>query len=220
MFLGHYAVGLAAKKVAPKTSLGALFLAAGLLDFIWPIFLLLGWEEVDIIRNVSEFNPLYFSKYPYSHSLLAAICWAGLFAAIYFARTKYREGAIVCAFAVVSHWVLDFFSHRSDMPITPWGDDRYGLGLWNSKMATALVEGAMFVSGLAVYLFVTRKKGLAGLVSLWSLIILLLFIYVGTFIGPPPPNTRAIALVGFSGWLVPLWGYWIDRNREVTRSLR
>jgi hypothetical protein len=38
MFLGHFGVALAAKKVAPRTSLGVLLLAAQFADLLWPIF--------------------------------------------------------------------------------------------------------------------------------------------------------------------------------------
>ena len=40
MFLGHFGVALAAKKAAPKTSLGALVFAAQFADLLWPILLL------------------------------------------------------------------------------------------------------------------------------------------------------------------------------------
>lgn len=42
MFIGHFGVGLGAKKAAPRVSLGTLFLAAQFLDLLWPTFLLLG----------------------------------------------------------------------------------------------------------------------------------------------------------------------------------
>jgi len=42
MFIGHYALGLAAKRLAPRTSLGTLFVAPTLADLLWPVFLLLG----------------------------------------------------------------------------------------------------------------------------------------------------------------------------------
>jgi len=48
MFIGHYALGLAAKRIAPRTSLGTLFLAPSLADLLWPVFLLLGWERVRV----------------------------------------------------------------------------------------------------------------------------------------------------------------------------
>ena len=44
MFLGHFGLAFAAKKVAPRPSLGTLILAAQLADVIWPVLLLLGIE--------------------------------------------------------------------------------------------------------------------------------------------------------------------------------
>ena len=45
MFIGHFAVGVAAEKVAPKKSLGTLMVTPMLLDGLWPIFPLLGGEN-------------------------------------------------------------------------------------------------------------------------------------------------------------------------------
>lgn len=46
MFLGHFGVGLAAKPLQPRVSLGTMFLAAQLADLLWPTLLLLGVERV------------------------------------------------------------------------------------------------------------------------------------------------------------------------------
>ncbi len=83
MFIGHIAVGLAAKRAAPKTSLGTLAVAVEFTDLLWPIFLLLGWEQVRIVPGVTVVTPLDFVSYPISHSLLADIGWASLFAGLY-----------------------------------------------------------------------------------------------------------------------------------------
>jgi len=48
MFIGHIAVGLAAKRLAPKTSLGLLVAAPVALDLLWPVLLLTGVERVRI----------------------------------------------------------------------------------------------------------------------------------------------------------------------------
>lgn len=48
MFIGHYAVALAAKNAAPRVSLGTLFLSVQLVDLLGPIFLLLGLEHMRI----------------------------------------------------------------------------------------------------------------------------------------------------------------------------
>ena len=42
MFIGHYGAAMAAKKLAPRTSLGMLVFAAQFLDLLWPILLLAG----------------------------------------------------------------------------------------------------------------------------------------------------------------------------------
>jgi membrane-bound metal-dependent hydrolase YbcI (DUF457 family) len=88
----------------------------------------------------TAFTPLNFISYPISHSLLAAIGWATLFALLYYAVKRYRAGAVLIWIGVVSHWVLDFVVHRPDLPLYP-GGPRLGLGLWNSILATVIVEG-------------------------------------------------------------------------------
>src|SRR5258705_11975719 len=109
MFIGHYAVGLASKKLAPRASLGVLVAAPILLDLLWPIFLLLGWEHVTVEPNANPFLRLAFDSYPISHGLLAVAAWATLFAAIYYGFTRYGEGAIWFSMGVGSPWGLDFF---------------------------------------------------------------------------------------------------------------
>jgi len=87
---------------------------------------------------------------------------------------------------VVSHWVLDFITHRPDLPLTPTGSTRVGLGLWNSIPATLAVEATIFAIGLALYLRATRARRRAGTIGLWSLVAFLLLIYAASTFGPPP----------------------------------
>src|SRR5436853_2662050 len=161
MFIGHYAVALAAKRVAPRTSLGTLFLAVQLADMLWPIFLLLGWEHAHFEAGPNPFLVLWLDSIPISHSLLTLIAWGALFAGLYHWRTGYARGALVVALAVVSHWVLDFATHRPDMPLYP-GGPKLGLGLWNSVAGTIVVEAAMFLVGLWMYLRATRARDAVG----------------------------------------------------------
>jgi len=81
LFIGHYAVALATKKAAPKTSLGTLIAAAAFLDLLWPVLLLVGLEEVRIAPGDTAFTPLDFTRYPYSHSLLLSVVWGGVLGA-------------------------------------------------------------------------------------------------------------------------------------------
>jgi hypothetical protein len=217
VFLGHFGVGFGAKRLAPRTSLGTLFLASQFIDLLWPLLLLAGAEHVAIVPGITLVTPIDFTHYPWSHSLLAVSVWGLLFAAIYFLVKRYRVGAWVCGAAVLSHWLLDFLLHRPDLPIAPGGDYRVGLGLWNSLAATLVIELLVFGGGLALYLRSTSAVDRVGSIGLWTLVGTLLSIYAGNVFGAPPPSVAAIAWLGQAQWLIIAWGYWIDRHR-VTRQ--
>ena len=143
MFIGHYAVGLASKKFAPQASLGALMAAPILLDLIWPIFVLLGWEHVSIEPNANPFLRLAFDAYPISHGLVAVVGWATLFAALYFGIARYATGAIVIWIGVVSHWLLDYVVHRPDLPLYA-GSRQFGLSLLSHVGRDISIRGHAF----------------------------------------------------------------------------
>ncbi len=208
MFIGHHAAAFAAKRFAPQVSLGTLFAAAILLDLIWPILLLLGLEHVRIAPGITAFTPLDFYDYPITHSLLAAIGWSVAFAILV------RRQPVIVGATVLSHWVLDFVTHRPDLPLWP-GGPKFGLGLWSSVPATMIVEVGLFVAALVVYLRMTRARDRAGRASLWLLVAFLAIVYAGNLFSPPPPDVTAIGWAGLAQWLFVPWGFWIDRHREV-----
>jgi hypothetical protein len=121
----------------------------------------------------------------------------------------------VLAVGVFSHFVLDLVTHRPDLPLYPGSATSFGLGLWNSRPATMAVEISMFVVGVAIYARLTRAINRRGAVALGALVVFLALIYVNTAFGPPPSSVAAIKYVGLSGWLFPVWAWWIDRNREL-----
>ena len=215
MFLGHFGLAFAAKRVAPRTSLGTALLATEFADCLWPLLLTAGAEEVRIAPGITKMTPLDFVSYPWSHSLLMDVVWGAAFAALYFAVRRYKAGAWMVAAGVVSHWVLDWWSHRPDMPITPWSTQKYGLGLWNSSAGTVAVELGLFFGGLAIYLASTKAKDRIGQIALWSFVALMVVIWLGAVFGPPPPNLTAIKASGFALWLAVAWGYWLDGHRKA-----
>lgn len=75
MFVGHFGIALAAKRLAPRASLAVLILAAQLADVVWPVLVALGIEQVRIDPGNTAFTPLHFVVYPYSHSLLLLVVW-------------------------------------------------------------------------------------------------------------------------------------------------
>ncbi len=213
MFIGHLGLAFAAKKVAPRPSLGTLALAAQLVDGVWPVFLLLGWEKVEIVPGITAVTPLLFASYPYTHSLAAGAVWALLLAGGYYLLRHDGVGAGWIAALVVSHWILDFISHRPDMPLWPDGP-KVGLGLWNSVPATLAVEFALFAGGIWLYVSATRARDRVGTWALAAFVLLLAVLYLAAVFGPPPPSVQVLAMSGILGWLFVVWAYWIDRHRK------
>src|SRR5262249_9291942 len=183
MFRGHFAVGFALKRAVPRTALGVLMAAPQTLDLLWPIFLLLGLERVRIDPGNTAFTPLAFDSYPYTHSLVMAFVWGALFAAAYSFRTRNLRAAGLIALAVISHWVLDWITHRPDMPIAPWSATRVGLGLWNSVAGTIVVESAMFAAAVGIYARATRARDRMGTVNLWVYVAVLAAMYIANIVG-------------------------------------
>src|ERR1700730_14161852 len=147
MFIGHFALGLAAKPQAPRVSLAMLFAAAQFADLLWPVLVAAGLEHVRIDPGNTAFTPLDFVSYPYSHSLLALVIWGVGLAWGYRLLAGGRRSFVVIAGLVVSHWVLDVIVHRPDMPLYPEGP-KFGLGLWSSVPLTIAIELAMFGAGI------------------------------------------------------------------------
>ena len=213
MFIGHVAVGLAAKRVAPKTSLGLLVAAPLALDLLWPILVLAGVERVRIDPGNTAFTPLAFTSYPWSHSLLMSLVWSVLAGAAYWLWRHYRAGALVLAAGVFSHWVLDAVSHRPDLPLYPGSSTMVGLGLWNSVPATLVVECAIFAAGVWLYASRTKSNDRVGTYGFWAFVVFLAVVYAINVFGPAPPSVRAIGFAGLALWLLPVWAWWFDTHR-------
>ena len=214
MFIGHFGAGFAGKKFSKSASLGTYFMAAQWIDLIWPILLLLGIEKAEIKPGITSVTPLDFTYYPFSHSLLGVFIWAVLFGIVYYLIKKNLKTSIVLGLLVLSHWFLDLLVHIQDLPIFPGSGIKVGLGLWNNFAVSVLLEVLIFGLGAYLYLSVTKSKNKIGTYSLIGLITFLLLMYIANLFGPPPDSITAIGLVGNAEWLIILWGYWIDKNRE------
>ena len=215
MFVGHTAVALAAKRHAPRVSLGALIAAAYAIDLLWPLFLIAGIEHVRIDPGNTAFTPLAFDSYPWSHSLLMVIVWGLVGALIARAVGAGRRAQTVIFLLVVSHWVLDAISHRPDMPLWPGRSPLVGLGLWNSVTATLVIEGLLFATGIALYVRSSSFRTRAARIGFWALVLFQLAIWASQPWGPPPPDVRTLAFVGLAAWLFPLWGWLIDKETRT-----
>src|SRR5438034_8582138 len=109
MFVGHYAVALAAKRAAPGTSLGWSFFAVQFLDVLWAMAVLVGIEHARVVPGFLPASPLDLYDMPWTHSLVMALAWSWLV-------FRFLKAPLV-ALCVFSHWVLDFIAHGPDLPL-------------------------------------------------------------------------------------------------------
>jgi hypothetical protein len=198
VFVGHLAVGLAAKRIEPKMPLGVLVAASFGIDLIWPLLVLAGIEVVRVDPGNTAFTALDFESYPWTHSLVMAVVWGTVAGLLVRYWLKSGRAGWIAGGVVVSHWVLDLITHRPDLPLWP-GGTMLGLGLWNSIAGTLVVEGALFVAALVLYAKWTSPRDRVGRWALWGL---------------PPPSSTVVAGVGLLMWLLPFWAQWIEGHRE------
>jgi hypothetical protein len=214
MFIGHIAVGLAAKRLAPKASLGTLLASAQCLDLIWPVMLLAGLEHVRIDPGNTVVTPLDFYDYPVTHSLLGAAAWSLGVGFVYWLVRPDRGVAWIIGACVLSHWVLDAIAHRPDLLLYPGGQMKVGLELWKSLPGTLVVEIGMFLAGLVLFTRASVARDSIGRFGFWILMAVLFVLYLGALFGPPPPNPTVLAWVSVASWLFIPITYWIDRHRQ------
>jgi membrane-bound metal-dependent hydrolase YbcI (DUF457 family) len=217
MLAGHLAVALAAKVAEPKAPLGALVAAAFGIDLIWPVLLLAGAESVSIAPGATAFTPLSFDAYPWSHSLAMVAGWSVLAGLLARALGVPARAAALIGGVVLSHWVLDWVTHRPDLPLWPGGPEA-GLGLWNSVGGTILVEGALLVGALLLFTRTFPPRDRLGSMGTVALLSVITVIWIAGPFSPPPPNETAIAVAGLALWILPLWAWRIERHLWIERS--
>jgi membrane-bound metal-dependent hydrolase YbcI (DUF457 family) len=217
MFIGHLGLSFAAKKAAPRVSLGTLFIATQFVDILWPFLLVFHIEKVAITPGYTKTNAFEFQYYPYTHSLFMGIVWGAVVGFIYWLFKRETRGAVVVGLCVLSHWFLDLIVHVADLPLTPFGEYKVGLGLWNHVAIALILEAIIFLAGVYIYASFTKAKNRIGSWGLWILVILLLALTVNNTFGPPPSDsimTLFVSFVALMGVIISL-AYWIDRNREI-----
>jgi membrane-bound metal-dependent hydrolase YbcI (DUF457 family) len=214
MFVGHYGVSFAARRLEYSPPLWLLFIAVQLLDVLWAPFVLLGIEKVRIVPGITASNPLDLYYMPYTHSLVAALLWSAVALALYRSRgggPGARAAALLVGLAVLSHWVLDFVVHRPDLPLY---DDtaKVGLGLWNRPALAFALEAAVLFGGTALYL--GGQSGPRLPMILFGAVMLLIQAYV--FFGPPPVSAQAAAVTALVAYVVfAAVAAWLERGHRT-----
>lgn len=148
-FLSKNAVDEAARR-RPDVPLWALMLSTQLLDVVFALLLIPG---IEAFGGGSGYGEGWIRAY-YSHSLAGALLIA-FGAGALGARWWGRQGGLLVAATVFSHWLLDLLVHRPDLPLLPGnlGDlPLLGFGLWNAPAISLALEALLVVGGAALYL--------------------------------------------------------------------
>lgn len=215
MFVGHLAVSLVGKKANPTVSLVWFVLAANFIDLIWPIFLLMGLEVVAVDPGNTAFTPLDFVSYPWTHSLAMTMLWGAALGGLAAWRGVPRQACWWIAALVVSHWVLDFITHRPDLPLWPGSELHVGLGLWHSVAGTFAVELLLWVGAIVAWYKANQPKGVQGQFALWSFVVVSTAMWASGPFQPPPPDAASIGAFALIGWIIVPWAWWIERTSRA-----
>jgi hypothetical protein len=198
MFVGHYGVSFAAKRVGPTIPLWVLFIAVQLLDVLWAPFIWLGIEKARIVPGITASNPFDLYYMPYTHSLVAAGLWS-VGALLVYRRVAPPDlagrAASVIALAVFSHWLLDLLVHRPDLPLYD-NTAKVGLGLWNIPSVALGLEATLLFGGMWLYFSLAAVSRMR--IVVFGLLMLLIQAYV--FFGPPPVSANAAALTALTSY--------------------
>jgi hypothetical protein len=167
MIAGHFGFAAIVKSQERRTPLWALMLATVWLDIVFVPLLL---ERIETFEPVPGTHGGYGTGIihaNYTHSLLGALLLSAILGAAFLWRWNQRS-CIVIALVAFSHWVLDLFVHRADMPILPGNAGHLpmlGIGLWQYPWAVAAAECALVIAGAWLYWRAARSVTIAASVD-------------------------------------------------------
>lgn len=211
MFVGHYGVSFATKKVDASIPLWVLFLAVQWLDVIWAPLVLLGVEKVRIVPGFTATNPLDLYYMPYTHSLVAALVWSAAAAGAYhLLRRANVRASLLVGLAVLSHWILDFVVHRPDLPLYD-NTAKVGLGLWDYPAVAFGLEAALLLGAMAAFLRARPTRRTAII----TLGVFMLGVQAYVFFGPPPASPAAAASTALAAYGIFALVIWFLADRRL-----
>lgn len=214
MFIGHWAPALVAATDRRAPSLGVLFIGAQLLDWLFFGFLLVGFEHMRVVPGITAMNPMDLYDMPYTHSLIGAVVWAGLFAVAVWLPKVDSRAALIGGAVVLSHWLLDLIVHRPDLTILG-GPPKFGLGLWNAPAIEMPLEVVLTAGALAFYLARTRPRSGRSTIAIFVLVAVLALLQAVNWFGPQAsavtPGTSYLALFAYG--LATAAAFWLASTR-------
>ncbi len=216
MFLGHVGVALAAKRAAPRASLGTLLLAATLPDAVWAVLCPTGLDRTGIAPVLMTAVRPDFGTDSFSHSLLFALVMAVICGLGYLSLRHNARAAVVIGALVLSHPLLDApggYTHVTLFPGTA------PLPLRGLLPVLLVLESALLLAGLIIYLRSTRARDHFGSWGLGTTLVVELALFAAALFPPHPLEVQALALATLGTFLFAPLAFWIDRHRTEGGTL-
>jgi len=220
MFIGHYGPAFVAAASRKSPRLGALFIAAQLVDLAFFSFLLIGVEHMRLVPGITAMNPMDLYDMPWTHSLVGALAWSTGFAVLVWLWRRSIASALIGGAVVVSHWLIDLLVHRPDLTIAG-SPPSLGLGLWNHPGVEIPLELLIAFGGLAFFVSRTRATSARSWLPVTLLAAMMAVAQAVNWLGaqpkgvidPPPPS---LAIMGLAAYVVlAALAWWVSRSREI-----
>lgn len=216
MFIGHFAPAMTAAAASSRApGLGTLFIGAQLVDWAFFTFAIFGIEHMRIDPQATVMVPYDLYHMPYTHSMLATGVWSVMFGLLIFALTRRVVAGVLAGMVVLSHWVLDWLTHRPDLTLAG-GELTYGLGLWNYPSVAIPLELGITLG--AFYWYLKRTRGPIG-PPMVLMALLLLFQAINWFAPPPEAVSLGMylqALIAFG--VTAAVARWVGTTRTHNRA--
>jgi hypothetical protein len=123
--------------------------------------------------------------------------------------------ALVMALAVLSHWLIDLVVHTPDLPL--WSDEsmKFGLGLWNNAIVTYVLEAALLLEALWLYLKSTTASTKTGRYGMGVFVVFMLLMIIGNIFGPLQTDSKVVMSVSALSayFLFAAIAFWLDKKR-------
>jgi hypothetical protein len=214
MFIGHFAPALVAAAHPRAPGLGTLFVGAQLVDWGFFTLAMVGVEKMRIEPGATAMVPFDLYHMPYTHSLLGAAGWALAFGLVVMISRRNAMGGALAGVVVLSHWLLDWLTHRPDLTLTGEGA-AYGLGLWNYPTIAMPLEIGIVLAAFLFYIRRTRGPMGQPLVLLGVMLALQAVNWFGPEPGAASLFVYVQALVAFA--VLTGIAVWVGENRYYTK---
>jgi hypothetical protein len=216
MFIGHYGISTAARAADRTVRLWVYVAAAQLLDLAWCVLIMLGVEKVGPAPATAE--GLEFISYPWSHSLVAAIGWGIIGAALVRALFKTSgRSALLVGLVVFSHWPIDLLVHHQDLPLWPGDSPKYGFALWDYPWLERGAEVVVLLIGCGLWAM-SRAKQKRATWPAWVFAVICLVLFYAAIKMPMPAVIDPVQVgeMGLGVILgVTLVAWLLDRGKQA-----